>query len=184
MPLFLVTYFSSIRPLITTNHHGAHHYILVLILLMLSPNLWALGEKSWLVPSGHDNLTLVDKQKAIDIVIDSAEFPGVLRAAKNLQTDIEKVTGKRPALKNQINNQRQLVIAGTLGKNKLIEQLIAHQKLEVSNIRNQWDAFQVVIIEKPFADVDRALVIVGANKRGTMYGIYSLSEQIGVSPWY
>ncbi|MCE3252605.1 MAG: glycosyl hydrolase, partial [Cellvibrio sp.] len=66
----------------------------------------------------------------------------------------------------------------------LIDQLVASHKLDVSKIRGQWDAYQVQIIEQPFPQVKRALVIVGANKRGTMYGIYSLSEQIGVSPWY
>lgn len=157
---------------------------LLLLLAIASPTSWALGEESWLATSARGNLVLVDKQQALDIVIDSSELPGVVRAAKNLQSDIEKVTGKQPVLKNTLAGQKQLVLVGTLGSSQLIAQLIANKKLDVSKIQNQWDAFQVVVVDKPFADVERALVIVGANKRGTMYGIYSLSEQIGVSPWY
>ena len=30
----------------------------------------------------------------------------------------------------------------------------------------------------------RALVIAGSDRRGAVFGIYDLSEQIGVSPWH
>ena len=159
-------------------------FLLVLLVTLFSPNSWALGETSWLTASARGNLVLVDKQQAAAIVIDSSELPGVMRAAKNLQSDIQKVTGKQPAIKNTLAGQQQVVLIGTLGDSQLIAQLIANKKLDVSKIQNQWDAFHVAVVDKPFADVERALVIVGANKRGTMYGIYSLSEQIGVSPWY
>ncbi|MDR7088076.1 glycosyl hydrolase 115 family protein [Cellvibrio fibrivorans] len=153
--------------------------------LLLAPSCLALGEASWLVKSASKNLILVDKNTSADLIIDAGEFPGVLRATKNLQKDIEKVSGKKLTLSNAIsNNNNPLVIVGTLGKSKILDQLIAAKKIDVSKIRDQWDAYQVAVIEEPFPQVKRALVIVGANKRGTMYGIYSLSEQIGVSPWY
>lgn len=146
---------------------------------------WALGEKSWLTKSSKNNLVLVDEKSSAELIIHTDEFPGVVRAAKNLQIDIEKVVGRRPALNNHIGEQSaEIVLIGTLGNNKLIDQLVANRKLDVSNIRDQWDAYQIQVIDQPFPRVKRALVIVGANKRGTMYGIYSLSEQIGVSPWY
>ncbi|MES2673898.1 MAG: glycosyl hydrolase 115 family protein [Pseudomonadota bacterium] len=148
-------------------------------------NAWALGESSWLAKSAGDNLTLVDEQHSAELIIDTDEYAGVIRAAKNLQTDIEKVSGKKTDLTNTITaSAKQVVIIGTLGQNKLIDQLIANNKLNVSKIRGQWDAYQVQVIDNPVPQIQRALVIVGANKRGTMYGIYSLSEQIGVSPWY
>lgn len=40
------------------------------------------------------------------------------------------------------------------------------------------------VVSQPFAGVSEALVIAGSDKRGAIYGIYELSEQIGVSPWY
>lgn len=155
------------------------------IFLLIAPASLALGEKPWLAKSASNNLVLVDKKNASELIIDTDDFPGVIRAAKNLQNDIEKVTGKKPELNNLISAQsKAIVLIGTLGKSKLIDRLVANHKLDVSKIQNQWDAYQVQIIEQPFPQIQRALVIVGANKRGTMYGIYSLSEQIGVSPWY
>ena len=32
--------------------------------------------------------------------------------------------------------------------------------------------------------IDQALVLAGSDKRGTIYSLYDISEQIGVSPWY
>ena len=158
---------------------------LMCLILVSSAQVWALGEKSWLTNASRNNLVLIDPKKSADLIIDSNEFPGVVRAAKNLQIDIEKVTGKKPPLKNTLGDTAtQIVLIGTLGKNHLIDQLVAAKKIDASKIANQWDAYQVQVIEKPFPQIARALVIVGANKRGTMYGIYSLSEQIGVSPWY
>ncbi|WP_062059771.1 glycosyl hydrolase 115 family protein [Cellvibrio sp. OA-2007] len=160
-------------------------FFLFCIFLLLAPASFALGEKSWLSTSAGHNLVLTDNNSSAELIIDNNEFPGVLRAAKNLQTDIEKVSGKKPALTHLIGDKKSsLVIIGTLGKSKLIDQLIAAKKIDVNKIRDQWDAYHVEVIEQPFPQVQRALVIVGANKRGTMYGIYSLSEQIGVSPWY
>ncbi len=156
-----------------------------LIFLLLAPLSFALGEKSWLVASGSSQFTLVDKTSSASLIIDSNDFPGVQRAVKNLQSDIAKVTGKQPAIVNSITGQNeQLVIIGSIGKSQIIDQLIANKKLDASKIRNQWDGFLVQVIEQPLPNVKRALVIAGADKRGTTYGIYSLSEQIGVSPWY
>ena len=160
-------------------------FILFWIFLFIAPASLALGEASWLAKDASNNLVLVDKNNKAELIIDTNEFPGVLRAAKNLQTDIEKVSGKKPTLSNAIGDSNNpLVIVGTLGKSKIIDQLIAANKIDVRKIRDQWDAYQVEVIEQPFPQVKRALVIVGANKRGTMYGIYSLSQQIGVSPWH
>ena len=155
------------------------------ILLCITPASFALGEAPWLAPSGADHFSLVSQGGATALIIDNNDFPGVQRAAKNLQTDIEKVTGKKPLLNTVIDEDAaQLVIVGSIGKSQLIDQLIANKKLDASKIRNQWDSFLVQVVEQPFANIKRALVIAGADKRGTIYGIYSLSEQIGVSPWY
>jgi hypothetical protein len=159
--------------------------LLLMIAIFSSAPGWALGEKSWLAKSGKSNLTLVDEKNSAELIIDTDEFPGVVRAAKNLQSDIEKVAGKKPALSNLLSEQNaEIVLIGTLGSSRLIDQLVAQRKIDVSKIRNQWDAYQVQVIDQPFPHVKRALLIIGANKRGTMYGIYSLSQQIGVSPWY
>ena len=46
------------------------------------------------------------------------------------------------------------------------------------------EQYLITCVKQPFEDVEEALVIVGSDRRGTIYGTYELSEQIGVSPWY
>ncbi|SPO02404.1 uncharacterized protein DNG_05077 [Cephalotrichum gorgonifer] len=77
-----------------------------------------------------------------------------------------------------------VIIAGTIGQSKLIDDLIKAGKLDVSEIEGEWEAFVSTVVEKPFKGCKRALVIAGADPRGTIFGIYDVSEQIGVSPWY
>ncbi len=160
-------------------------YLLTLLMTLISTNVSALGEESWLATSARDNLVLVEKQQTADIIIDSNDFPGVKRAANNLQSDIEKVTGKKPSLVHSTEAiSASAILIGTLGNSQLIDALVAAKKIDITKIQNQWDAYQIQVVDKPLPNIERALVIIGANKRGTMYGIYSLSEQIGVSPWY
>ena len=63
-------------------------------------------------------------------------------------------------------------------------QIAERGKLDAGAIRGRWEAFQIEVVEAPLPGVARALVIAGSDKRGTIYGIYELAEQIGVSPWY
>ena len=76
------------------------------------------------------------------------------------------------------------MIVGTLGKSALIDSLVATGKLDASDLPGKWESFVITTVANPVPGVERALVIAGSDKRGTIYGIYELSEQIGVSPWY
>jgi hypothetical protein len=77
-----------------------------------------------------------------------------------------------------------VIIAGTIGKSDVINALISSHKLDVSAIKNGWESFTSVVIDHPLPGVDRALVIAGSDMRGTIFGLYDVSEQIGVSPWW
>ncbi|GJD03303.1 immunoglobulin i-set domain-containing protein [Colletotrichum higginsianum] len=77
-----------------------------------------------------------------------------------------------------------VIIAGTIGHSKFIDDLIAAQKLNTSEVEGQWESFVSQLVEEPVPGCSRALVIAGSDPRGTIYGIYDISEQIGVSPWY
>ena len=78
-----------------------------------------------------------------------------------------------------------MIIAGTFGHSALIDKLATEGKLkDLEKIKSRWEATLSQILEKPFPGVDRALVIVGSDRRGTAYGLMQLSEKIGVSPWY
>ena len=127
---------------------------------------------------------LANKQSA-PIFLDPADWPGVLRAGGDLQADVERVTGIKPTLStNAAPSGKFAVIIGTVGKSPLIDGLVKSGKLNADAIAGKWESFIITTIANPLPGVDQALVIAGSDKRGTIYGIYEISEQIGVSPWY
>lgn len=132
-----------------------------------------------------NQFVLSDSNTTSNLFISAQDYPGVLKAVNDLKTDIEKVTGRVPVIvSDKISNQKELVIIGTLGKSEIIDQLVNNGKLDVTEIKSKWESFIIQTIESPFPGVDKALVIVGSDKRGTIFGIYDISKQIGVSPWY
>jgi hypothetical protein len=136
--------------------------------------------------SGSDRFPLIASGKAAPIVVSKTDFAGVLRAATDLQADVKRVSNLEPVyVQDQIpTGAKDVVLIGTLGKAPLIDQLVTDKKLNVSDIAGLWETFLVEVVPNPVAGVDRALVITGSDQRGTIYGIYDLSKQIGVSPWY
>ncbi len=111
------------------------------------------------------------------IRVDDKDWPGVIRAARDLGDDVRKVTGiASPVL---IGNKSVMgnIIVGTIGKSRLIDRLVSKKKIDVSEINGQWESYLIDV-------VDGCLVIAGSDKRGTIYGIYEISRQIGVSPWH
>jgi hypothetical protein len=129
---------------------------------------------------------LVDQRIAVPLMVSAGDWPGVLRAAGDLSSDIQRVTGIQPILlKSRAEfHGADAVLIGTIGKSPLIDDLVRHHKLNVSGIAGQWESAVTAIVEHPSPGVRRALVIAGSDKRGTIFAIYDLSEQIGVSPWY
>ena len=131
------------------------------------------------------SVPLVRNGHAAPIFLDQADYPGVLRAASDLQSDLERVTGTKPVLTTgRPPSGAVAVIAGTLGKSSLIDRLAKSGKIKVETISGKWESFVITTVKNPLPGVDQALVIAGSDKRGTIYGLYEISEQIGVSPWY
>ena len=77
-----------------------------------------------------------------------------------------------------------VVIAGTIGHSTIIDALIASKAIDVSAIKGKWESFTSQVVKNPVPGCSAALVIAGSDPRGTIFGIYDVSEQIGVSPWY
>ena len=129
--------------------------------------------------------TLYESGKTAPIYISSSDWPGVMRAANDLLGDIEKVTGSKPSLnKDVIPKATNIVIIGTIGKSPLLDKLIKEKKIQVENMKGKWENLLIQVVQNPLPGVQQALVIAGSDKRGTIFGIYDLSEKIGVSPWY
>jgi hypothetical protein len=159
-----------------------------MLVVLLSHTLpaQALGQKklAWFDQPPADAVVLARNGQAARLYVDPADYPGVVRAAGDLQADIGRVSAARPLLsKDGKPAGADVVIIGTIGKSKLIDQLVASGALDVSAIKGKWEGWQVQTLHKPLPGVERALVIAGSDKRGTIYGIYEMSEQIGVSPW-
>jgi hypothetical protein len=153
---------------------------------------WALGERQFVrFDSGQAGVTLAGgeagKGAAARLLLDPREFPGVRRAAADLQGDIARVAGSRPALLQSATNaagKGDLVIVGTLGRNALVDRLAREGRIDVNALRGKWEGYLIQTVRNPLPGVARALVIAGSDKRGTIFGLYTLSEQIGVSPWH
>ena len=77
-----------------------------------------------------------------------------------------------------------MIIAGTIGHSKIIDDLIGAGKLNVAAVDGKWESFIAQLVDNPVSGSAKALVIAGSDPRGTIFGIYDVSEQIGVSPWY
>jgi hypothetical protein len=156
------------------------------LVLFLPSSVWAIGGSTYISTSGGKDLfTLSASGKSTTLFISSKDYPGVIRASKDLKTDIGKVTDTEPAIAfDELPPQKEVVIVGTLGKSAIIDQLVKNNILDVKDITGKWETFIIQTVKKPLPGVDKALVIAGSDKRGTIYGVYDLSEQIGVSPWY
>ncbi|KAH8723864.1 hypothetical protein GQ44DRAFT_656039 [Phaeosphaeriaceae sp. PMI808] len=155
---------------------------------------------------------LASRSAPVKILADAADWPGVLRAAHDLAIDFGRVTGVNGTLtasgksmKNSsvifnvtgiksdwtvgtsgytTNAGPGTIIVGTIGNSSLIDGLIASGQLDVSGIKGQWESYVSTFVEKAGNGTGPALVIAGSDRRGAIYGIYDVSEQIGVSPWY
>jgi len=128
---------------------------------------------------------LVRDGQAAAIVSSANDFKVVSIAANDLAADIERVTGQKPAARNDLAGiTTPVVLIGTLGQSPLIDALVASGKLDVKDLRGAWESFIIATIADPFPGVPAALVIAGSDRRGTAFGVYELSQAIGVSPWY
>lgn len=131
-----------------------------------------------------ESFPLASNGKVASLLISDTDFPGVLRVVGHLQNDIKSVTNTAPTiLKNNPVSENYVVIIGTLGKNAIIDQLAKEGKIDAGQLQGKWEKFTSQIVENPIAGIQKALVIAGSDKRGTIYGIYDLSNQIGISPW-
>ena len=128
---------------------------------------------------------VADNNAATKLFVDAGDHAGVVRAARDLQADVARVTGLTPAM---VHTPEELgesaVLIGTLGRSKLIDRLVAEGKIDATGVAGKWEASVTQVVRDPLPGVKSAVVIAGSDKRGTIYGIYDLSEQMGVSPWY
>ncbi len=151
--------------------------------IFFSSYCFGIGQEQYIDSNSSKGFCISDINYVAEIYVDSNDYPGVIRAVGDLQQDINRVTGLLPKL-NHIVLAPNTIIIGTIGKSTIIDRLIKGNKIDANKIADKWESFLIQTVTNPVDDVNNALIIAGSDKRGTIYGIYDLSEQIGVSPWY
>lgn len=131
-------------------------------------------------------------------LVEEEAWEGVKRIAEKVADDVETVCGNRPEIYQEGTGQaRRLVWMATVGRSPLLATLAEQGILELSGVRRKREVYGIRLFERAkteeesrlwnipeFAQVEELLVIYGSDKRGTIYGMFRLSELIGVSPLY
>jgi hypothetical protein len=152
--------------------------------------------------SARAGFTLFSPEGAAGILFSDTDHKVVATAARDLAADIGRVSGQasalaalpsafdfRPSTFNASAVSPSAVLIGTLGRSPLIDALVSSGKLaaaDIAPLRGQWETFLITVVDDPFpgSGIERALVIAGSDRRGTAFGVYELSQMIGVSPWH
>ena len=114
----------------------------------------------------------------VSIYVDENDERGVVRAARTLCADFGRVTGTDAQLTSPAEGlQGASILVGTLGHSAAIDQMVKEKRIELSALKGKRETYIIQL-------VGQQLVIVGSDRRGTIFGIYELSKQMGVSPWY
>lgn len=122
------------------------------------------------------------------IVVDEHDYPGVKIAAHSLSQDFARVTkgDNSPILVSSNPEEASLklaIVVGCIDSSPILQRLERDGKVDFASIRGKYESFSTCVVNGPFGDESHhALIIAGSDKRGAIFGIYTLSEQIGVSP--
>ncbi|MDR2119179.1 MAG: glycosyl hydrolase 115 family protein [Tannerellaceae bacterium] len=135
------------------------------------PFVFDRGESHW--------FPLAVQGRPVAVLTDKAEHKGVLLAADNLRKDLQRVAGGEPG-----DGVPYAVIVGTLGQGGRIDSLAKAGKIDGAALKGAREKYIIRTVQHPAEGVEAALVIAGSDKRGAIYGVYELSRQCGVSPWY
>lgn len=156
--------------------------VMSVLAMMVMPIVAADHEGISFAELSKERFTLIEEGRPISLLIDEKDDVGVQIAAKALQNDFKMVSGTEAKLL-YAPQEAKTVIVGTL-QSKFIKEIIKNKKLNKVDLEGKVEKYIMATIANPIAGVEEALVIAGSDKRGAIYGIYELSEQIGVSPWY
>lgn len=134
--------------------------------------------------AGKGSLPLIRKGQPLPVYVDAVADPAVKHAAAGLRADLGRVAGQTAEALSALSEARgPVVIIGVLGASPVIDALVRDGKLKVEGLAGEWEGFRQAVVDGPVPGIAQALVIVGADRRGAVYGAYDLSERIGVSPW-
>lgn len=142
-------------------------------------------------PASHCDYTheasfpLIEKSKPAQIIVEKTNDVAVQRVAKSFAEDLKRVSGHVAVVSHDKKRiKKSAIVIGVVGQSPLIDELIDQGKLDVTELKDQWEAFKIVVVKNPWPKVEQVLLIVGSDRRGAIFGAYDISEKMGVSPWY
>ncbi|MBR6279176.1 MAG: glycosyl hydrolase 115 family protein [Bacteroidales bacterium] len=143
---------------------------LILLFCVLSFNVFYAQnpQKDYITFEKNDNGFDISE---CEFVVSDDEWEGVKIAVRNLIEDIKDVTD------HYTPGAGKKIIFGTLGKSSVIDKIVKKQKIDVSSIKGQWEAGMIYPLD------ENTLLVIGSDKRGTIFAVYDISQSIGVSPW-
>ncbi len=122
----------------------------------------------------------LSKKQQLTFLISEEEGDGVRKIAQKVAKDVEKTTGLHPSLALAGRNLEQAVIVATAGNEKMAK-ILQKRIPELQNLQGKWEAYGFYLAEQPCPGVEQGLVIYGSDKLGTIYGLFHLSELLGVT---
>jgi len=128
------------------------------------------------------NVSKLSFDNRLMFTYESKSFPGVNKVAALVRQDIYLVTGFHAGEYTKGCKCRNLIIFGTVDKSDYLKDLETKGLIDLEKVRGKWEVYSFQVIDDPMDGVDHALVIAGSDKRGTIYGLFHLSELLGVSP--
>lgn len=154
---------------------------------------WALaGTSAWACDTpasvcardAAGSLALVRAGQPAAVVVEAGADPALQHVGRSFAGDLGRVAGRPAPLLAQLPRvARDVVVIGELGRSPLVDALQKSGKLRLDGLPGRWEAYRQVVVDKPFVGVERALVIVGSDRRGAVFGAYDVSARMGVSPW-
>ncbi|MBF6627643.1 MAG: glycosyl hydrolase 115 family protein [Proteiniphilum sp.] len=156
---------------------------ITLCVLAICISSYSEASERFVLYEGEGGFHWIHQGEAHPLLIDEEEDGAVLRAVKDLQSDAQKVTGILPGMIHSPGTA-EVIIIGSMQQSRWIKQLIDDGKIDGEQLKGKREKFLITTVKNPLPGVKEAVVIAGSDRRGTIYGIYELSRQIGVSPWY
>jgi hypothetical protein len=132
-----------------------------------------------------EQFALAENGHALPILVSPDNPQAVLAAAEAFSSDVERVSGGRMRILKALpaHPPTELVIAGVIGHSAAIDRLRQNGKIQTASIEGKWESALTTVVLDPMPGVRKALVVTGSDRRGVAFALFTLSRQMGVSPW-
>ena len=133
---------------------------------------------------------IAKNNKSVPFLVEESGLLGVKKIAEKVAVDVESVSGKKPVILQSIEevkkeaSEKRFILFATEGESQLLQDLSERRLVEVDKTHYKREVYGLKIVDNPWEGIEQVLVIWGSDKRGTIYGMFHLSELMGVSPLY